>query len=186
MKKSELKQLVKEILLETKGYSKYYPGGKTPGLTSKTLNQILLNIAKSEEPYEGDPDKGNKVLDTANQDNVDKILRGEDPHVSRMQELAGVKNEGTVNNPNKIPSKIITDEGDYKEIELIDTGWDFSISEDKDYAYSTFDNDEESLIQLEEFKQYLQSKNILNKTKISFDDEDETITVQIPLEYIEY
>lgn len=96
MKKSELKQLVKEILLETKGYSKYYPGGKTPGLTSKTLNQILLNIAKSEEPYEGDPDKGNKILDTANQDNVDKILRGEDPHISRMQELAGVKNEVTV------------------------------------------------------------------------------------------
>lgn len=101
MKKSKLKQLVKEILLETKGYSKYYPGGKTPGLTSKTLNQILLNIAKSEEPYEGDPDKGNKVLDTANQDNVDRITRGEDPiyEVDRMQELAGIQSEIKVNNP---------------------------------------------------------------------------------------
>lgn len=99
MKKSELKQLVKEILLETKGYSKYYPGGKTPGLTSKTLNQILLNIAKSEEPYEGDPDKGNKILDTADQDNIDRITRGEEPiyEVDRMQELAGIKQE---NNPN--------------------------------------------------------------------------------------
>lgn len=99
MKKNKLKEIIKEVLLEEKGYSKYIPGGKTDGLTSKTLNQILLNIAKSEEPYEGDPERGNKILDTADQENVDRILRGEEPEVDRMKELAGLKKEITVNDP---------------------------------------------------------------------------------------
>lgn len=101
MKKNQLKSLIKESLLEG-GYSNYYPGGKTPGLSTDVLNKILLRIAQgkgTEESYEGDPDKGNKILDTANQDNVDKILRGEDPHISRMQELAGLKQEIKINKP---------------------------------------------------------------------------------------
>ena len=45
MKKNRLKEIIKEVLLEEKGYSKYIPGGKTDGLTQDTLEQILLNIA---------------------------------------------------------------------------------------------------------------------------------------------
>ena len=97
MKKSQLKKIIKESLLEG-GYSNRYPGGKTPGLTTDVLNKILLRIAQGkgteEEKYEGDPERGNKILDTADQENVDRILRGEEPQyneVSRMQELAGIK-----------------------------------------------------------------------------------------------
>lgn len=102
MKKNRLKEIIKEVLLEEKGYSKYIPGGKTDGLTQDTLEQILLNIANEEEieeKYEGDPERGNKILDTADQENVDRILRGEEPEVDRMKELAGLKKEITVNNP---------------------------------------------------------------------------------------
>lgn len=112
MKKSQLKTLIKEALLEG-GYSNYYPGGKTPGLSSDVLNKILLRIAQGkrteDEPYEGDPERGNKILDTADQENVDRILRGEEPkykddeeddnEVDRMQELAGLKKEIKIENP---------------------------------------------------------------------------------------
>jgi hypothetical protein len=37
---------------EEEGHSKYYPGGKTPGLTTSVMNQILKKIADS-----GDEDK---------------------------------------------------------------------------------------------------------------------------------
>lgn len=79
MKKSELKQIVKGVILESKGYSKYIKGGKTKGLTSDTLNKILLNIVNGVDNEDGDPDNGNKVLDRADPDNVDRILRGEKP-----------------------------------------------------------------------------------------------------------
>lgn len=36
----------KKDVKEDEGYSKYYPGGKTPGLTSDVLNTILTNMAK--------------------------------------------------------------------------------------------------------------------------------------------
>lgn len=36
----------KKDIEEAEGHSKYYPGGKTPGLTSDVLNTILTNIAK--------------------------------------------------------------------------------------------------------------------------------------------
>ena len=36
----------KKDVTEDEGYSKYYPGGKTPGLTSDVLNTILTNIGK--------------------------------------------------------------------------------------------------------------------------------------------
>ena len=74
-----LKEIIKESLIEG-GYSKYYPGGKTPGLTTDVLNKILLKIAQGkEEKYEGDPERGNKILDTTDQDNIDRIIRGEKP-----------------------------------------------------------------------------------------------------------
>jgi hypothetical protein len=37
----------KKDIEEERGYSKYFPGGKTDGLTSDTLNTILTKIAKS-------------------------------------------------------------------------------------------------------------------------------------------
>ena len=40
---------------EEEGHSKYYPGGKTPGLTTSVMNQILKKIADS-----GDEDKEEK------------------------------------------------------------------------------------------------------------------------------
>ena len=47
MTKSELKEIIREtILTEMEGSSKYYPGGKTPGLTKKVMDTILMNIAK--------------------------------------------------------------------------------------------------------------------------------------------
>lgn len=104
MKKNRLVQIIKEIAQE-KGYSRFVPGGTTNGLTQKTLEQILLNIARQgedEETYEGDPDRGNKILDKANPENVARILRGEEPkynEVDRMQELAGIQSEIKVNKP---------------------------------------------------------------------------------------
>ena len=76
MKKSELRQIIKE---ELQGFSKYI--GKTKGLTSNELSQILTKIAKGqdEDKYQGDPEKGNKILDKANPENVARILKGEKP-----------------------------------------------------------------------------------------------------------
>ena len=34
---------------EAEGYSKHYPGGKTPGLTDKVLNTILTNMVKDKD-----------------------------------------------------------------------------------------------------------------------------------------
>lgn len=76
MEKSRLKNIIREVLLEEVGYSKYIKGGKTNGLTTATLNKILLKIAKGEETPE---ERGNKILDKANPNNVAKILRGEKP-----------------------------------------------------------------------------------------------------------
>lgn len=57
MTKSELKEIIREtILTEMEGSSKYYPGGKTPGLTKKVMDTILMNIAKGiESPEEEKP-----------------------------------------------------------------------------------------------------------------------------------
>ena len=75
MKRSQLVNIIKE---ELQGYSKYI--GKTKGGTPDEFMQILTKIAKGEdEKYEGDPQRGNAILDKANPDNVDRITRGEDP-----------------------------------------------------------------------------------------------------------
>jgi len=83
MKKSQLRQIIKE---ELRGYSPQI--GRTKGGTSDEFMQILTKIANGEDKYEGDPDKGNKILDKANPDNVARISRGEDP----IYEGEGVKN----------------------------------------------------------------------------------------------
>jgi len=56
MNKSELKEIIREtILTEMEGNSKYYPGRKTPGLTKKVMDTILMNIAKgTDTPREED------------------------------------------------------------------------------------------------------------------------------------
>jgi hypothetical protein len=80
MTKTELKQAIKEIIQEElKGYSQYAPGGVTKGGTTDDFRQILTRIAKGSEKYKGDPERGNKILDKANPDNVARILRGEKP-----------------------------------------------------------------------------------------------------------
>ncbi len=75
MKRSQLVNIIKE---EFEGYSKYI--GKTKGGTPDEFMRILTAIAKGEdEKYQGDPQRGNAILDKANPDNVDRITRGEDP-----------------------------------------------------------------------------------------------------------
>ena len=67
MKKSQLREL---ILKEITGYSKYAPGGTTKGGTTDDFRTILTAIAKDrpeeEEKYQGDPERGNKILDRGN------------------------------------------------------------------------------------------------------------------------
>ena len=67
MKKSQLREL---ILKEITGYSKYAPGGTTKGGTTDDFRTILTAIAKGspEEKgkYQGDPVRGNKILDRGN------------------------------------------------------------------------------------------------------------------------
>lgn len=120
MKKTALKNIIKEILKEEKGYSRYAPGGTTSGLTKANLDKILLRIAKGED-LEGDSEeRGNKVLDKANPENVARIIRGEEPiyneEVDRMQELAGIQSEIKVNNPN-IQYQSISDIGGDEDFE---------------------------------------------------------------------
>ncbi len=75
MKRSQLVDIIKE---ELQGYSKYI--GKTKGGTPDEFMQILTKIAKGEdEKYQGDPQRGDAILDKANPDNVARITRGEDP-----------------------------------------------------------------------------------------------------------
>jgi hypothetical protein len=59
MNKSELKEIIREtILAEMEGNSKYYPGGKTPGLTKKVMDTILMNIAKGTDAPEKELKEG--------------------------------------------------------------------------------------------------------------------------------
>jgi len=96
MKKSRIKQIIKEVLLEEKGYSNYIPGGETSGLDKKTLDNILLKIAKGERPTEQEQSvaRGNRILDKSDPENVKKILGGEG--------LGEIK----VNNPNKTKEEL--------------------------------------------------------------------------------
>lgn len=110
MKRSQIKNIIIELIKEEKGYSKYHDG-PTSGLTTDTLNKILLRIAKEgedtteeeiDEKYEGDPENGNRVLDRASQEDIDKLLNDEESLWSekcRMQELAGLKKEIRINKP---------------------------------------------------------------------------------------
>jgi len=58
-------------------------------MTKSELKNIITEVIKqsyektkkdnSNKKYQGDPEKGNKILDKANPENVAKILRGEKP-----------------------------------------------------------------------------------------------------------
>jgi hypothetical protein len=75
MTKLKLKNILSELLKEI---------GETHPV-HKDINDKLMQIAKrgfdaeERETYKGDADKGNKILDKANPDNVAAILRGEKP-----------------------------------------------------------------------------------------------------------
>jgi len=96
MKKSQLRELVREIL--ENGRSDYYPGINTPGLTPDVFNAILKNVAlgkkysdKEDSEQErvrrghalmdtGDIENGiNTLTNKSDKKNVDRILRGEEP-----------------------------------------------------------------------------------------------------------
>ena len=72
MKRSQLKQIILEVM---KGYSPQV--GQTKGGTTDDFRNILTTIAKGR--HEGDPVRGNKILDKANPENVARITRGEKP-----------------------------------------------------------------------------------------------------------
>lgn len=116
MKKLHLINIIKEVLLEEKGYSRYVDGGTTPGLTKNTLDKILLRIAKGEDLPGDSEERGNKILDKADPENVARIIRGELPQyneeVDRMQELAGIQSEIRVNSPGKIQFDYDEDDDD--------------------------------------------------------------------------
>jgi hypothetical protein len=75
MSKIKLKAIVSEIIKEMIEVNPVH----------QKINDKLMQIAKrgfdaeEEETYKGDADKGNKILDKANPDNVAAILRGEKP-----------------------------------------------------------------------------------------------------------
>jgi hypothetical protein len=64
----------KKDIDEVEGHSKYYPGGKTPGLTTDVLNTILTNIAKKglDDNEEGPKNtfRKSKKKETKEQDEV--------------------------------------------------------------------------------------------------------------------
>lgn len=80
MARNKLAKIFKIELDEEVGYSKYAPGGTTKGGTTKDFMNILTKIAKGKaDKYQGDPQRGNKILDKANPENVARISRGEEP-----------------------------------------------------------------------------------------------------------
>lgn len=80
MARNKLAKIFKIELDEEVGYSKYAPGGTTQGGTTKDFMNILTKIAKGKaDKYQGDPQKGHKILDKANPENVARILKGEKP-----------------------------------------------------------------------------------------------------------
>jgi hypothetical protein len=84
MNRIKLKSIVSEIIKEMIEVNPVH----------QKINDKLMQIAKrgfdaeEEETYKGDADKGNKILDKANPDNVAAILRGEKP----MNEGEGTTN----------------------------------------------------------------------------------------------
>lgn len=140
MKKSHLKNIIKETILEEKGYSNFVPGKQTSGLDKKTLDSILLRIAKGDKPSEEEHSvaRGNRILDKADPENVKKILDGDE--VERMQELAGLKQEIKVNNPT-LNSKIIQAIKDY-----VETWEDEDMLNDIDEYFKNIDINKETFL----------------------------------------
>ena len=140
MKRSQLKQIIKEIILEDKGYSNFVPGKETSGLDKKTLDNILLRIAKGERPSEEEHSaaRRNRILDKADPENVKRILG--DDEVGRMQELAGIQQEIKVNNPT-LNSKIIQAIKDY-----VETWEDEDMLNDIDEYFKNIDINKETFL----------------------------------------
>ena len=96
MKRSQLKEL---ILKEITGYSKYAPGGTTKGGTTDDFRNILTAIAKErpeeKEKYQGDPVRGNKILDRGNPniplDEVDGQLYSKDDAIAYIENNRAAK-----------------------------------------------------------------------------------------------
>ena len=96
MKRSQLREL---ILKEITGYSKYAPGGTTKGGTTDDFRNILTAIAKErpeeKEKYQGDPVRGNKILDRGNPniplDEVDGQLYSKDDAIAYIENNRGAK-----------------------------------------------------------------------------------------------
>ena len=88
MSRIKLKSIVSEIIKEMVDTHPIH----------QKINNKLMQIARrgfesdDDEKYAGDADKGNKILDKANPDNVAAILRGEKP----MKEGEGEEKEYTV------------------------------------------------------------------------------------------
>ena len=88
MSRIKLKSIVSEIIKEMVDTHPIH----------QKINNKLMQIARrgfesdDDEKYAGDADRGNKILDKANPDNVAAILRGEKP----MKEGEGEEKEYTV------------------------------------------------------------------------------------------
>ena len=91
MKRSQLAEIIREIV------GGYEPDGKgnlvrhSDRFDSTKLSAILKRIVNKDskkEKYEGDPDKGNEVLNRADQKDIDAILNG----TYKMQEGEGATN----------------------------------------------------------------------------------------------
>ena len=78
MKRSELVKVVKEVM---QGHSPQI--GKTQGGTSDDFMKILTTIAKQGQTEDDSEEeraaRGNAILDKANQENIDRITKGEKP-----------------------------------------------------------------------------------------------------------
>jgi hypothetical protein len=82
VKNSTLWKVIEKDIKEEEGHSKYYPGGKTPGLTTSVMNKILKNIAKGD-----DKDKEVKE-ELEKEDNPQDIISVDVPLFIRLLEYA--------------------------------------------------------------------------------------------------
>lgn len=156
------------------------------------LKNIIKGILLENKENQDQVDRGNKVLDRANNKNVTLILKGELPkydedEVDRMQELAGIQNEVKVNNPNKLQMDYEEedDDGEVKIISLSKDGEEWWGNENY-YEKPGYFN-VEFLIEDGEDNSYEQGKmdkliSLLNKNNIPYeiDNDNELKYISIP------
>lgn len=108
MKKSELRQIIKEELNKI-GYSKFISGGKTTG-SDDDFPQILWNLVHRKDQKA----LGNNALDRADPENIKRILKGEKPIYKEGQDDLYSKERAIQyikNNPNAKYYKIAVGKG---------------------------------------------------------------------------